>query len=379
MNRMEDPLKVMTDLRPGTLDRLIEDGYARRRDDDLARIAAQDPGHAPPAQGPGRPPARRARPRRLLLAGGAAVTAAAAAAAVVLAGSPPAGRQQTPSHGGAPGAQLSARSFLLASAVRAAGASPASGAYWYVRDREFFPSGSIVKTTKMLFGVTAAATTETWTGPAGSRQITNEQVRFTFASAADKARWKAAGRPLLSTAGMPFGSTRPLVSNENASAPPETPGYWTGLGPVVGPRVGWAEFRGLPTTAAGLRRTLLGMWKGTPPDKTAGETFGEYLFQWADAVFLGPATPGTRAAMYRLLATQPGITIVRSVTDPLGRTGVGVADPSSGWTLAIVIDPRTAQELDYTINPVHANSTIGGRGTTVYEAMGWASQLGIRP
>jgi hypothetical protein len=173
-----------------------------------------------------------------------------------------------------------------------------------------------------------------------------------------------------------------VTSNYYWSAAPETPHYWVGLSLADGPRVGWAEFRGLPVTAAGLRKALRAKWNSMPRRyKAPGDTFGGYLFQWADSVFVGPATPGTRAAMFRLLAGQPGITVIHSVTDPLGRTGVAVTDPLAwaGWSGAIVIDPQTAQELDYTTYPVRANSTIGGSGTMVYEAMGWTGQIGARP
>jgi len=137
-------------------------------------------------------------------------------------------------------------------------------------------------------------------------------------------------------------------------------------------------------TAAALGKTLRQMWNGIPNNDKAAvlglphPDFYGYLFEWATVVLTGPATPGTRAAMYQLLAQQPGITIVRSVTDPLGRTGVAVADGAGDY---MVIDPQTAQLLAYTTYPVHANSTISttAGGTEAYEAMGWTSHLGVPP
>jgi hypothetical protein len=329
------------------------------------------------------------------MTGGVAVTAAAAAAAVVLAGAPPASRPQTPPPGAVPGAHQSARSFLLASAVKAASAPAATGAYWYVRERDFEPTGSSTKTgrelrrlksgsvtktpaMKLWFGAIYAETQETWTGQTRSRTIVDEDLRFSFASAADKAKWEAAGKPPLASAAG-FGNSGPLTSNYAF-------GYGKNLG--VGVHLTLAGFRRLPTTAAALGTTLHRMWNSIPGQDKAGvlglphPDFYGYLFAWATSVLGGPATPGTRAAMYQLLAQQPGITIVRSVTDPLGRTGVAVADAEGyGGRDYMVIDPQTAQLLAYTTYPVHPNSTIPttGGGTEANVATGWTNQIGVPP
>ena len=93
--------------------------------------------------------------------------------------------------------------------------------------------------------------------------------------------------------------------------------------------------------------------------------------------FTGPARPGTRAALYRLLAQQPGIRLVDSVTDPLGRAGVGVTDGGGDF---LVIDPRTAMELASSSALVQARATMAmTRGVSVMEAMGWTNQLGAVP
>jgi hypothetical protein len=316
------------------------------------------------------------------MTGGVAVTAAAAvaAAAVVLAGAPPASRPQTPPPGAVPGAHQSARSFLLASAVKAASAPATTGAFWYVKERDFEPTTGVTKTRKLFLpGITYAETQETWTGQTRTRTIVDEDLRFSFASAADKAKWEAAGKPPLPAAGSQLGSTQPETSNYNF-------GYGQNLG--VGVHLTLAGFRRLPTTAAALGATLHRMWNSIPGQDKAGvlglphPDFYGYLFAWATSVLGGPATPGTRAAMYQLLAQQPGITIVRSVTDPLGRTGVAVADAEGyGGRDYMVIDPQTAQLLAYTTYPVHPNSTIPttGGGTEANVATGWTNQIGVPP
>jgi len=276
-------------------------------------------------------------------------------------------------------------------------APAATGTYWYVKERDFAPTGSSTKTgrelrrlkngsvtktpaMKLWSGAIYAETQETWTGRTRTRTIVDEDLRFSFASAADKAKWEAAGKPpLASAAGFGhFGNSGPLTSNYDF-------GYDNTSGFDSKHPLTMAGLRRLPTTAAGLSVVLRRMWNSdSDPDKTAfvglpHPTFADYVFGWADSLLTGPATPGTRAAVYQLLAQQPGIAIVKSVTDPLGRTGVAVADAGASGGNYMIIDPLTAQLLAYTTYPVRPNSTIptAGGGTQAYVAMGWTSQIGV--
>jgi hypothetical protein len=148
------------------------------------------------------------------------------------------------------------------------------------------------------------------------------------------------------------------------------------------------QMKRLPATPAALNRVLRKMWDSMPNDPASPDgrqqavgvehaTFADYVEAWADAVIGGPTKPGTQAAMYRLLAEQPSVTIVRGVTDPLGRTGVAI----SGGGYYLVIDPQTARLLASTTLPVHAGRAISTAkgGVDVREAQGWTSRLGARP
>jgi hypothetical protein len=309
-----------------------------------------------------------------------------AAAAVVIAGLP-AHSQHHAARAGAAGAQLpaqtggrpaSTRGVLLAAAVVAGNAPAAAGGYWYIRERDFEPAASqmpaktgsapAVKTARKAWpGAIFAETQETWAGPARSRTTVDENLRFSWASAADKAKWQAAGQPPLAGANG-SASTLPVTSNYDMSL------HW-GVG---NSQLGWAGVRKLPATAPALGRTLRRMWNATP-DKSAAvglphPSFGQYVVQWAAQLLPGPARPGTKAALYQLLAGQPDVTIVPAVTDPLGRAGVAVSDGGGDY---LVIDPRTAQPLAYTSQPVHAHAQLSGTGgVEVYEATGWASRIG---
>jgi hypothetical protein len=369
MTRMDDPLKVVTGLRPAALDHLIEHGYAQHRDADLARAAADRTVPRPPARGQ-RSRAGPGRPRWYLVTG--ITVTAAAVVAVVLAGVPPAARPRTSPSAAVPSAAAGAHRFLLASAAIAAHAPATTGAYWYVRTRDFWPSMTIKKKS---YGAIVAATTEDWYGQIHARDTHNEDVSFSFASAADEARWQAAGKPLLATERSPFGSTRPETRYFAQIFWP-VPGYFQAFS--------LREMRQLPATEAGLRAMILRMWNG--PDETelkqgvsdpARPTYDSFLVGWADVILTGPTMPGTKAAIYQLLAGRPRLKIISSVTDPLGRTGIAVTD----GRIYLLIDPQTAQPLAVTEHPVQADSVISAaQGVVrVFEEMGWTNKIGVLP
>jgi hypothetical protein len=122
------------------------------------------------------------------------------------------------------------------------------------------------------------------------------------------------------------------------------------------------------------------LWNGAAEKaaRAPGDTYNGFLVGWADTILIGPTSRGTKAAIYQLLAGRPGLAITRSVTDPLGRTGVAVTD---GGAYLLLIDPQTAQLLAFTTYPMHANSVIPviRDGVTVFAETGWTNQIGIPP
>ena len=141
MNRTDEPFDLMNALRPVMLDRLADEGFARRRPGDLARAAAE--AQAQPLPDPGRvrrPGSGQARLRRSLRPGRlpAAVAAVAVAAALlVLAVQVGPWHQGSPGHGSAPAAPRLAgpagtisRMLVIASVsspFRSSGAGPQAG------------------------------------------------------------------------------------------------------------------------------------------------------------------------------------------------------------------------------------------------------------
>ena len=382
MNLREDSLKVVADLQSASLDRLAEEGYARRRAGDLARLLSEPSGQS-----------RRDRhlavvrvPRgRVLAAAGAVLVTAAVAAAVILVPSAPrhsAAGPGTPGKPGSPAAGLPA--ILLTAAHVAAGRPAATGTYWYVRERDFEPASTqfagkhrpkgTPETKGPQFGASYAATQETWTGATRTRTIVDENLVFSFATAADKARWQAAGEPKLSSASG-FGPTGPLTTNYDFG------GFSYNIGAI---KVSLTSAGQLPTTPGKLDKLLRAAWNSLDSQQRAATvglpnpSYGQYLFQVAGALLTGPVAPAAKAAVYELLAEQPGLTGAVQVTDPLGRAGTAIGDGSGDY---LIIAPATAGVLDLTTYPVHPGATITAAfgGTEAYLAMGWTRQIGVPP
>jgi hypothetical protein len=178
------------------------------------------------------------------------------------------------------------------------------------------------------FGASYAATEETWTGASKTRTIVNENLAFNFASAAGKSKWKAAGEPPLVNPTGKSGLTAPVTSNYAFG------GYSYNAGTI---QVSLATARKLPTTPGKLNGLLLGQWKSMSPAQQQAAvglvkpTYAEYILQVAGALLTGPVTPGTKAAVFGLLAKLPGLSLANEVTDPLGRVGIAIGNDSVGY------------------------------------------------
>jgi hypothetical protein len=381
MNLREDSLKVVADLQSASLDRLAEEGYARRRAGDLARLLSEPSGQ-------GRRDRHLAVIRvshgRALAAAGAVLAAAAVTAAVILVPSAPGRPAAGPGAQSRQGTQAAGLpAILLTAAHVAAGRPMATGTYWYVKERDFEPAAASFaghhrpKGTpppkEPQFGASFAATQETWTGSTTTRTIVNENLLFSFATAADKARWQAAGEPKLADPAG-FGRTGPVTSNYDF-------GYSYNIGAI---KVSLASAGKLPTTLGKLDKLLRAAWNSLDSQQRAATvglpnpSYGQYLFQVAGALLTGPVAPATKAAVYQLLAEQPGLTGAVKVTDPLGRAGTAIGDGSGDY---LIIDPATADVLDLTTYPVHQGATVTAArgGTEAYLAMGWTRQIGVPP
>jgi hypothetical protein len=132
----------------------------------------------------------------------------------------------------------------------------------------------------------------------------NENLVFSFSSAAGEKKWQAAGPPKLGNPSGKFGLTGPVTSNYAFG------GYSYNIGEI---KVSLAMAAKLPTTPGKLGVLLLKAWNKLSDHQRAATvgvakpTYAQYLFQVA--------------AVYGLLAKQAGLAVAANVTDPLGRVG----------------------------------------------------------
>jgi hypothetical protein len=101
----------------------------------------------------------------------------------------------------------------------------------------------------------------------------------------------------------------------------------------------------LPTTTAGMRAYL----ETGPRDGSHAQSMIETGFYLLTGVDL---TSAQQAAVYHALARVPGLTVVRKVTDILGRTGVGIrSGPVPGMSWTAIFDRTTFKLLGADIEP----------------------------
>jgi hypothetical protein len=381
MTRTTGPESTFRALKPAALDGLAQDGYDRRREADLARMTATRQGKVVPL---------RSRRRPLLVVAGVAAASVAAAGVVVTT----TGGQDGHS-GGRPSAgatqALDARTFLLAAAESAQKAPATSGRYWYTRERttqrisdmlnKSGVSGKPVngkkrapKRVKLPFTATVAGTEDTWYphdrhDPSRTEMIIDGKVAFS--APGDKAKWQAMGSPDLflqafgtnvrhvnNYPGLTTAEIKTAYAHNRVSASPET----------------------LPTDATALEAELRRRWQADVHDSRypLQDSFTLSVFGLAQALLVGPIKPGTRAALYRVLAKQPGLKLGGKATDQTGRAGMAVDLPAAKGDVDIrlIIDPATGQLL--------AQESGGQAGTKppllsiVYLSTGWVNKLGAR-
>lgn len=274
-------------------------------------------------------PSRLAPLRRRFALGTAAVAAAASvAAAVVLFGAGAAG----PS----PAAAATLRHAAQSAAGAPATAPPVAGQFVYTKSEGSFEN-TIVPVSGIAINVVQRVTREAWIGPDGSGRLHEIESSGHFATSADRAAWIAAGKPDVLSGN---------VSDENFPA--------GGLS--------YLDLSGLPTDPTELRQRIESRTiEGGPPGD--GETFtivGDLLRETY-------ASPGLRAALFTVASELPGVRLVGSTHDELGRPGTAVAYDADGISHELIFDPDTSQILgERTV--LLADDTV--LGWTAYVASG---------
>jgi hypothetical protein len=411
--------RMFARLKPERLDELADATYWRRRETDLAR-AFHTPREA-------RSSRRFSMSRPKLLAVAVAGTAAALAAAAIVVprlaggaepGTAPAGPSvvavNPPASAESSGGTVDGRSFLLAAAESLAAEPATSGRFWYTRERTWqiienqdeYQStlkaliadlrakekelkdrpeelkaareeiekkivtlkSSKQPYTKLPYKVFNVDTREQWRARekgVRSRSVSNKDTKLEFGSPSDEAKWKEAGSP-------------PLVEQKE-QVTEEDMGYR--VLSISNPSLTVQNVPQLPTDQDALKRRLKQLF-AQRPSGGAEETFASYLWQTGADLLAGPITPGTRAALFRVLADQPELKAQGEVTDSTGRKGVSLetkgpddAGVPDRITYRMIVDAKTGELLEYEV--IEGRTSLLLR--VVFEDMGWVDRLGTRP
>jgi hypothetical protein len=105
-------------------------------------------------------------------------------------------------------------------------------------------------------------------------------------------------------------------------------------------RTDYAYVRTLPTDIAGMRAHLYTqLGQGAQGNREAWHRVGSLLMAYLP--------PAQRAALFRAVATIPGVTLAKQAKDVTGRTGIAVVrtDPDSGTREEFVLDPTSYRFL----------------------------------
>jgi hypothetical protein len=250
---------------------------------------------------------------------GVLVAAALAIAALVVW---PFGSGGGPSVSAALGATLNRLAQVAASGPSLV---PHSGQYLYVASTSNQETDSIVSGKECV--THAPERRQVWIGADGSGLLRESFGTATFTSTADRSLCNA----------MPKG----------AISEPGTSNLW--FAPhcfSIGPN------NNVNALSTDPRKLLVQMRRADGGPRSAGEDFvhvGDFLRET-------DARPALRAALYRAAALIPGVRLLGTVRDHLGRDGLGVASRNH----ELIFNPRTAALM--------AEQTIGDPGWTVYLA-----------
>ncbi|MEE1665311.1 CU044_5270 family protein [Streptomyces sp. WAC07094] len=388
-----DVMKVLADARPDALDPSLLVDPTRQRED-LARIVDE----APDGRVTRFLAARRRSGFRPLGAVALAAVAASAVAVTTLDWREPADRPAAQPRSSAatelPGAgedvHVDGHLELLSAAEQAANSAD-QGTYWQTTTRS--ENVDVAGEQGHLFAVRSTSTSEWSVGVrpgTGSLMVSGLDSLTEPRTAADKARWRAAGSPGTvrvevakkagtGVIGYPMGTGRPMVMKTNLNDKIY----------AVGPRnVSYKDLRALPSTSGELRSYLERAYATDNGAESGTSGRSAWMLRQAADLVTMPVKPAVRAAAYRVMADLPGVRVTGRVSDPLGREGVGVDFPVAyptplGTTRErLVVDPSTGAMLSDQVVLVKASARAKeaglDAGTTVnYEAttrMNWGER-----
>ncbi|MFI7134892.1 hypothetical protein ACIBQ1_55160 [Nonomuraea sp. NPDC050153] len=214
---------------------------------------------------------------------------------------------------------------LEAAASRLAATPEAKGRYWRRDTEQIMRTKSVndyeVEERAMeVLGFGPSREVYGWREPVSSKPYTVEGLKA----------WRRDGSPKLCPA-------RGCDKNMPAYASVDLD---LGLELADGLKPTLTELRNLPKEPAALRARLLDSYN---PQVVAERE--PWLQGAASRLIDSPATPGTRAAAYLLLANAPGVKVVDDIPGTFGLDGLALQYKAGQIVVQIVIDRRTGQLL----------------------------------
>ena len=343
MSTIDDPLKLVTDLKPAQLDCLAEEGYSRRRHDDLARALDGEPGHG-------------LRKRTLAVSAAAACVAAAVVAGILV--SAPGEQHAASTHHGAaaPVIRLTAAQRVLYRLSADAATVPQ-------------PAGRYVELT------------ETDSGPALGDAKNQQDLRNALAIMkkvpALRKVYLATLKELKETPSVLDTQRISVIDSltgntwtyqQGSGAPGELPEAKHGS-PAK------AQFAAWPTSVPALRALLLAQADQQVADhvQSTGQTSDDLVFEQASNWLWNPLiSPGLRSALYKVLADTPGVVVKTGTTDHVGRPAIEISRYNSAAKddLATFENPSTGAVLE---------SLYDGNSSDVYQSITSSASLPANP
>ena len=149
-----------------------------------------------------------------------------------------------------------------------------------------------------------------------------------FTSAADRARWQAAGSPSLAPA-PPGGQVMSVPAGQFSFIP-------------QGSTLTYQQARALPGSSQGFSAQLLSHLRAFAGPHPLPNLV---LTQLAYLIAAAPVTPAALAAAWRMVATLPGLHRCGNGTDLAGRPGQGLCIASGGEETEVLVSPGTGSVL----------------------------------
>ncbi|MEV4165344.1 CU044_5270 family protein [Nonomuraea dietziae] len=254
--------------------------------------------------------------------------------------------------GGETAAVQEPAAVLGAAADRLAAQPPGTGAWWR---REMLHVSRVRTKDNPTFTVEWRVKEVLWVDREGKQRTEQGDVVAKPFTPADERAWKDAGSPKL---------CKPSDDCQLGRV------FFTSLGQTFKP------VAGLPTDPEALKAEMLRHLPGSGVDSQEAWLWdaGQTLLLYAES------TPGTRAALYRILADLPGTRVADGVTDLDGRTGVALVFGDSPARRQIIIDRDSGDLLavQNVLIPADGGASDPGDGgvsdSYVVKRLGWTDE-----